>query len=227
MQIKIDLKIFLFLLIFFLTKQIEIYILFMIFAILHEFGHLIIGILLRFKPQGINLIPMGVSIRFSADCKEYSKSVKILNIKKLLIVIGGPIVNFLIAIFFIFFNIELFEFLREKIIYVNLIIGIFNLIPIYPLDGGRIVRCIVHLRKNLIYSYKYTNMISNFTLIILTAISSIAILYFKNLSILFIIIYLWILLIRENRIYNHKMKLYKLIKDIEKNEEMFEYDIKV
>ena len=49
MSIKIDLKIFLFLFLFLLTSQIEIYIILMIFAILHEIGHLIAGLILKFK----------------------------------------------------------------------------------------------------------------------------------------------------------------------------------
>ena len=214
MQIKIDLKIFLFLLIFFLTKQIEIYILFMIFAIIHEFGHLIIGILMGFKPKGISLMPIGVSINFSISCKEYSKkikNIKIIYLKKLFIAMAGPITNFLIMIFFIVFNIYTLKNLREQIIYSNFVIGCFNLLPIYPLDGGRIFKCIVHIKRNIVDSYKYTNIISNVTLIIITAISSIAILYFKNLAILFIVIYLWGICIRENNIFNKKMKLYKLI----------------
>lgn len=40
MSIKIDLRIFLFGILFLLTKQIEIYAILMIFAFLHELGHL-------------------------------------------------------------------------------------------------------------------------------------------------------------------------------------------
>ena len=67
MHVKLDLKIILVLLIFFLTDQIEMYLLFMFFAILHELGHLIMGLLLGFKPKGIKLIPMGVSICFKIN----------------------------------------------------------------------------------------------------------------------------------------------------------------
>ena len=229
MQIRIDLKIFLFLIIFFLTKQIDIYILFMIFATIHEFGHLLIGIFLRFKPKGIRINPFGLSICFSVNYSEYSKKIKnirSINLKKMFIAMAGPITNFLIAIFFIFFDMDLFSCLREKIIYSNLIIGLFNLIPIYPLDGGRIIKSLVHKKKNLIDAYKYTNTISYVSLIILTAISSIVILYLKNIAILFIIIYLWIIFMRENKLYNRKMQLYKLMKNIQTDEELFEYKSK-
>ena len=127
---------------------------------------------------------------------------------------AGPVTNFLISFFFIIFDMNIVSNLRENIIYSNLIIGFFNLIPIYPLDGGRIVKCIVNMKKNLVTSYKYTNFISKITLITLTAISSIAILYLKNIAILFIILYLWGIVIKENNIYINKMKLYKTIENI-------------
>ena len=230
MQVKLDLKIILVLLIFLLTDQLEMYLLFMFFAILHELGHLIMGILLGFKPKGIKLIPMGVSICFYINCENYNinvKNGKIISLKKLLIAIAGPLTNFLIAIFFMFFNIKVLNFTREEIIYSNLLIGIFNLIPMYPLDGGRIIKNIVHINTDLRKAYKYTNLISNITLIIITAISSITILYFKNIAILLIVLYLWILLIKENNIYNKKMHLYKLIDDIGNTKEMYEEDMRI
>ena len=61
MQFKIDLKIFLFLLLFYFTKQIETYVLIIIFAIIHELGHLVAGLLVGMKPEKIELKPYGVS----------------------------------------------------------------------------------------------------------------------------------------------------------------------
>ena len=53
MSIKINLKIFLFLSIFYLTRQIHIYAIVMFFAFLHEMGHLICGILMGLQPKAI------------------------------------------------------------------------------------------------------------------------------------------------------------------------------
>ena len=41
MRFRIDLKIFIFLIIFYFTKQIEIYAMIMLFALIHELGHLL------------------------------------------------------------------------------------------------------------------------------------------------------------------------------------------
>ena len=53
MKFRIDLKIFMLIILFLITNQIKIYAMIMIFAIIHEFGHLLAGILLGMKPEKI------------------------------------------------------------------------------------------------------------------------------------------------------------------------------
>lgn len=217
MQIKIDLKIFIVILIFLLTRQLEIYCVIMLFAILHELGHLVTGIILGFKPRKIEVLPVGISACFYMNIKNYNKKLECANIlalKKIIVAISGPIINFIIALVCGFFEVSLFNISTEFIVFSNLLIGFFNLIPIYPLDGGRIIKGILHIKAGLKNSYKYTYILSNVTIIFLTIISSIAILYLKNISILLILIYLWVMVIIENKRYDSKMNIYKLIENI-------------
>ena len=79
MSIKIDLKIFLFILLFIITNQIEIYALVMSFAIIHELGHLLAGISLGFKPKSINIIPFGLQIEFKVHFEDYNKIFEIIE----------------------------------------------------------------------------------------------------------------------------------------------------
>lgn len=210
MRIRINLKIFLFVLIFILTKQIKIYGILMLFAFIHELGHMIVGILLGFKPEKLEIMPYGVSVGFNVKCEDYNKKIKkgnMLAIKKLIIALTGPLTNFIITIIFLMVNINFFGIERELVIYSNILIGIFNLIPIYPLDGGRAIKNILHITVGLQNSYEYTNQISKITICLLTGVCSIAILYIKNIAILLILAYLWYLVIVENRKYNRKMKI--------------------
>lgn len=217
MSIKIDLKIFLFLFLFLLTSQIEIYIVLMVFAILHELGHLIAGLILKFKPNEIKLTPFGLQISFNVDY--YNKE---LNIQKAIIALAGPLTNFLIAtivIIFAKFNVT-FEntYIYQLIIYSNFLIGIFNLIPIYPMDGGRFLKEVLKLIWGRKKAYKLTYFISKTVLIILTAISSIAILYLHNIAIVLIIAYLWYLEVLEIRRYNKRKNIERAVSSLEKNE---------
>lgn len=217
MQIKIDLKIFIFIIIFIITRQIEIYGMLMLFAFLHELGHLFAGILLGFKPQSLKLNALGLSVNFKVNTKDYNSKLKngnILAVKKLVIAISGPLVNFLLVFLFFLFNGKIFGIEKNVLIYSNLLIGLFNLIPIYPLDGGRIVKNILHISSGLEDTYSYMSLISFVSIVFLTVFSSIMIIYLKNIAILLIIGYLWYLVISENKIYNQKVKIYEIIEKL-------------
>lgn len=218
MQVKINLKIFLFIIIFLITRQIEIYGLIMLFAFLHELGHLFAGLCLGFKPQNLCINPMGLSIKFKINLKDYNKKILKANrviVKKIIIAIAGPAVNFIIAAVFTLNNFNFCGIKNELLIYANILIALFNLIPIYPLDGGRFLKYLIHIFKGLEISNTYMNKISNISMIILTILSSIGILYLKNISIFLIIAYLWFLVINENKLYSQKLKIYEVLNSSE------------
>ena len=208
MRFRIDLKIFIFLIIFYFTKQIEIYTMIMLFALIHELGHLLAGLLMGMKPEKIELMPFGVSISFKIKVEEYNKKIKkgnMLEIKKILVALAGPLTNFIIIIIASNINIDLFKALI--IIYTNFLIMIFNLLPIYPLDGGRILKGILHINFGIKKSEFYTNIISKITVAIITMLSSVLILYIHNIAITLIDMYLWYLVIKEDIIYKKREKI--------------------
>ena len=225
MSIKLDLKIFLLLFLFLLTSQLEMYLLLMLFAIIHELGHLAAGLILKFKPEEIKLTPVGLQIQFKVSDEEYKlNNVKSYTIKKAIIALAGPLTNFIIATIMIAIaqiNIELqYTYMFSLIVYSNLLIAMFNLIPIYPMDGGRVVKEILSIILGKTKAYKITYMISKTVLILLTAVASIAILYIHNIAILIIIAYLWYLEIAEIRKYNRRKNIEKLLNSIENKESL-------
>ena len=80
MKFKIDLKIFLFLILFYFTKQVETYVVIMVFAIIHELGHLVAGLALGMVPESIKLMPYGLSISFKLIPKDYNKKIRTGNL---------------------------------------------------------------------------------------------------------------------------------------------------
>ena len=220
MNIKIDLKIFVFIIIYCITKQIEIYILLMSFALIHECTHLLLAILLGLKSDSISISPYGFCINLKTKCEDYNIKIKrsnILSIKKIIIYAAGPMANLLITILaLICYKIGLYEIFGnikiDLVIYSNILLFLFNLLPIYPLDGGRIIKEILHINFGIEKSYVITNIISNITAIALTIAASIFILIYKNIAIPFAIGYIWILIILNNRNIKNIKKIWKIVK---------------
>ena len=199
MELKIDLKIILFALIFYFTGQIEIYCLCLLFALIHELGHVLVARIVGNKLLKFKIMPLGFSIFLQTNIEDYNKKIKKGNmyvLKNLIISIAGPITNIIIFLVAFFLPIELM--IKEKVIYINAIIAIFNLIPMYPLDGSKILQNALKLFCSNKESYKYTNIVANATLIIFTIFCSVFILYAKNIAIVAILIYLWYINIKEN-----------------------------
>ena len=219
MTLRLDLKIFILFILFYFTKQIEIYATIMIFAIIHELGHLLAGLLFGMKPQRLQINPFGVSIDFNTSTKDYNKKIRkgnYLEIKKMIIAFAGPLTNLLLIIFLFFIPLSY----DKKLIYIysNIVLIAVNILPIYPLDGGRILKEILHIYLGKYKSLKYINNISFIVTAVLTVIASIAILYIENIAIFLCILYLWILVFRENARLKTAEKLYKQIEILEKAE---------
>ena len=203
MRFRIDLKIFLFLILFYLTKQIEIYAMIMVFALIHEIGHLLAGIILKMKPEKLEIMPFGVSIAFKIEPKDYNKKIKKGN-KLDIVASAGPLTNLIIII--ITYNLKIDMIKAIMVIYTNFLIMLFNLLPIYPLDGGRILSGILHIIVGKQKADDAINNISMISTILITAIASVLILYLKNIAIFLIVMYLWYLVLKENNRYLRRKK---------------------
>ena len=130
-----------------------------------------------------------------------------LNIKKLIVAISGPLTNVLIIA--IVQNMPLNIIEQLNIIYANLVILIFNLIPIYPLDGGRIIKELLNIKFGKNKSIKFVDIFSIINTSILSIIGIIAIILNSNIAIIIIILYIWIIVLKEHKIAKQKMAIYK------------------
>ena len=202
MKIKFNIDIFICLVIAIVTKNIEKYAVFMLFIIIHEMAHLVTGIVLGVKPKRIDVYALGLSLEFYSFGHITYK-----NLRRILIYIAGPLINFAIAIVLIILNDKTYL----DIIYINLILGFFNLLPIYPMDGGRILKQLLTIVKGEKASKIITNKVSNIAVAVITVCYSILILYVHNFAIFMVIIYLWIILIKENKNLKLQLKMYEVL----------------
>ncbi|MDF2377981.1 MAG: site-2 protease family protein [Verrucomicrobiales bacterium] len=112
----------------------------------HEFGHAAAALRYGITTPSITLFPLGGLARLSRIPKEPEQ--------ELFIAAVGPLVNLVIATVLLLFRSqssgwalpapgEMPGNVLDLLIWINLILALFNLIPAFPMDGGRILRAIL------------------------------------------------------------------------------------
>lgn len=202
MKIEINLKIILLGILFFILEQLDIYLIFIIFITLHEIAHLSVGMLVGLRPKVFRVNPLGVSVEFYMY---QSRS----SMRKIITYLAGPILNFAMSAMFMLLPID--ENLKMKVVYTNLLLGIFNLIPIIPLDGGKILKEILMKMVGNKDATIFMNRLTQVILVAFTLIYSVWILKLKNFAIFLLILYLWYLKYLEDRKVHTLLKAYEII----------------
>jgi len=109
-------------------------------VLLHELGHSVIALRYKIPVRSITLFIFGGVANIAAEPPN--------ALSEFYIALAGPIVSLALAISFflakqMLVGIEPLWGLVEYLAYINFVLVIFNLIPGFPLDGGRIFRAIV------------------------------------------------------------------------------------
>ncbi len=145
-KIRIHPITYLFTLILFLMGYFNNYIIFMTIIIIHELGHILASISLKWKIKEIIILPLGCLIKFNDLINKPLKE------------------EFIISIMGIIFQL-LFTY-KINPLYNNIII-LFNLLPIYPLDGSKILNILLNKISNFKTSYIMTFHLSYIIIILL------------------------------------------------------------
>jgi Zn-dependent protease len=115
-------------------------------VVLHEFGHSFTAMHFGIGVRRILLMPIGGMAEFESIPREPSR--------ELLITLAGPAVNFAIAAALWLFvdaadgtdyPATIVGF-TQLLLRANLMMGCFNLLPVFPMDGGRIFRALLAWR---------------------------------------------------------------------------------
>ena len=153
---------FLVLLLAFLTGQFKTILLFLAISFIHEIGHLISCLFFKIKLKKINVLPFG----FNLEIEDYTS---LNSLQEMIIYASGPftffISNFLII--YLYNNQILSEISFQYAKNANLVINLFNLLPIYPLDGFRILNSILQFFFKYKISLKSSALISIIAFILL------------------------------------------------------------
>lgn len=162
-----------------LTGKIFSFLIFTIVALLHELGHSFIAEKQGYKLNKISLMPYGAVV-----------TGKIKGLKphdEVLISVAGPLLNLFIAIFFIalWWVYPITYAFTDTVVSANLSIATINLLPFFPLDGGRILLALLSSRLKEETSLKICKGLSIFFALVLLVLFIISLFSHANLSMLF------------------------------------------
>ncbi len=117
-------------------------------VLLHEFGHAAAAAYYGIRTPDITIYPFGGVARLS--------SLPSRPLHELVIALAGPAVNVVIAAVLLLFLgvglilrgplIEIALGFTENLLLANLILVAFNLVPAFPMDGGRVLRSLLAMR---------------------------------------------------------------------------------
>ena len=124
-------------------------VLFFVCVILHELGHSLTARRYGIRVPRIMLLPIGGMAEFERIPRQPRQ--------ELLITMAGPAVNFLLVAMLLplvwrdyFHGDGVATYSTAgvvvQLVYANLIMGVFNLVPVFPMDGGRILRALLAMK---------------------------------------------------------------------------------
>jgi Zn-dependent protease/predicted transcriptional regulator len=159
-------------------------------VVLHEFGHSLTARRYGIQTRNITLLPIGgiASLEKMPDDPR----------QEINVAIAGPAVNFVIAILlYLYLYLSNAEDTAEqfgvtggsflyRLMVVNFFLGTFNLLPAFPMDGGRVLRAVLALRMD---HAKATQKAASVGQFLAVGMGLLGIMY--NPFLLFIAIFIW------------------------------------
>ena len=138
-------------------------------SLFHELSHILVLNILSAKIETVSFNVTGISIKKDED---------LTFLKEFFVLISGCLGNLVLILFSLHFKLKI-------VLFVNVLILIFNLLPIEKLDGGQILKLFLEEFLNFNLSYKIFNFISNLFSLILTLVMIVLIYYFKETKFIF------------------------------------------
>jgi Zn-dependent protease len=126
-------------------------------VVLHEFGHSLQVKRYGIRVRDIVLLPIGGMAR--------AERIPENPWQEIVVAISGPLVNFALASLFYAViwldrgTIALGESFVSDLLVINLVLGTFNLVPAFPMDGGRILRGLLAMRFPYLQATRYARSV--------------------------------------------------------------------
>lgn len=137
-------------------------------VVLHEFGHSLQVRRYGIRVRDVVLLPIGGMAR--AD------RIPEVPRQEIAVAIAGPLVNFVLAAIILAVLVVLDRPLNQEPDYltslfaINIVLGTFNLVPAYPMDGGRILRGLLAIKLPYLRATRFATVVGQLIALIFVVI---------------------------------------------------------
>jgi len=130
-----------------------IFLIYVLSVFFHEMAHAQISERFGIKMQQIKIYPFGAVL--------YGDTENLTPTQSIVTAISGPLFNIIIAVCCValWWLIPQTYAYTEVIVFSNLTLALFNLLPVYPLDGGKIFYTLLSFRLNHIKAFKIVRIL--------------------------------------------------------------------
>lgn len=134
-KVEIHLSTFLFFFLSFIFGRFQTYFFLFAITLIHELFHVITALIYKVKIDKISILPFGF-------CAKMESLINVEWYKELIIVVAGPLSYFLTKhLIFISYKFNLISYVgMQNANVINIFVLLFNLLPIIPLDGSKIIK---------------------------------------------------------------------------------------
>jgi Zn-dependent protease len=159
-------------------------------VVLHELGHALMARRFGVKTRDITLWPIGGVARLEKIPEDPRQ--------ELLVALAGPAVNLIVAVVLLVLLVPMQAFARffetflvpgaflVNLVIVNFWLAFFNLLPAFPMDGGRVLRALLALRIDYVRATEIAARVGQGIALLLGAVG-----LFKNPLLVFIALFVW------------------------------------
>lgn len=130
----------------------------LLYSALHETAHFIVLVMFGGKAESLVFSFYGLALKYENKLQKW---------QEIIVIAAGPLTNLI-----------LYLLLKNDI---NLMLFFINALPVFPLDGGRILQ---------LFSYRISKFISAAMLVALYALALLLIVFYKSFSLFLIAVYL-------------------------------------
>lgn len=155
-------------------------------AVLHEAGHISAALLMGGRLENLRLNAVGAELKFCyRNILPYRGDV--------MIALAGPLCNLVAGLLFMWAG----GYFPAAI---SFGLGLFNLLPIYPLDGGRILRTIVSAHSDPVRAELITDISSAIVIGALSGVGIVMAVKYANWFLLMLAMWLLLGILKERKI---------------------------